>query len=348
MRFKPEIPRGVSAAWRIVLVALCWLVLISWLHQRVNGDHHKRVEVRMGYMPVVTNLAAPMLDYLTREGDGIRFKAMKFASFAEMAEALRNGQIQAAFMIAPLAIVLRQQGEDMKVVLIGNRNESTLVARRDLDIHGISDLAGKTVAVPMRYSGHNLCLLRQMESLGLQGQIRIVEMNPPDMASALATGSLDAYYVGEPFAAVTLQRRESSLVQHVEDAWPGFICNLVVVRQRFIDEAPKAVSALVCSAARAGLWAEKHPLKAARIVNRYWKQPPEVVKYALTTPKGRIVYDQFCPRTDELQKIADLMVRYHLIGSNDIQGLVEDRFARDADLKQITDLKSILKAAYPP
>ena len=60
----------------------------------------------MGYMPVITNLASPLLDYATRDGDGVRFRALKFASFAEMAEALRNNQIQAAFMIAPLSIVL--------------------------------------------------------------------------------------------------------------------------------------------------------------------------------------------------------------------------------------------------
>ena len=60
----------------------------------------------MGYMPVISNLAAPILDYVTKDGDGVRFEAVKFSSFAEMAEALRNGHIQVAFIIAPLAIVL--------------------------------------------------------------------------------------------------------------------------------------------------------------------------------------------------------------------------------------------------
>ena len=80
-----------------------------------------------------------------------------------MAEALRNGQIQAAFIIAPLAIVLRQQGEDVRVIYIGNRHESTLVARSELNATKLADLEGKTVAVPMRYSGHNLGILKQLE-----------------------------------------------------------------------------------------------------------------------------------------------------------------------------------------
>jgi NitT/TauT family transport system substrate-binding protein len=348
MRFDRTLPKGASVAWKMVLAALGWLILISGLHFWINGGGSGRFQVRLGYMPVVTNLAAPLLDHLTRDGDGIRFRAMKFASFAEMAEALRNGQIQAAFMIAPLAIVLHQQGEDVRVVMIGNRHESTLVARKELKAHSVADLEGRTVAVPMRYSGHNLCLLRQIEELGLENRLRIVEMNPPDMASALATGSLDAYYVGEPFAAMTLQAGESSLVQYVEEIWPGFICNLVVVRQSFIDSRPEAVATLVAAAARAGLWARSHPGAAARIANRYWKQPLEVVEYALSTPPNRVVYDRFCPKSEELQKMADLMARYGLVEDNTIDGLVEDRFARQVDLARITDLNSVMETATAP
>ncbi len=116
------------------------------------------------------------------------FTVMKFNSFAEMAEALRNDEIQAAFMIAPLAIVLNQQGEDVRVVYIGNRHESSLVTKKELNITTFADLRGKTVAVPMRYSGHNLSLLKLMSENGLSEDINIVEMNPPDMASAMISG----------------------------------------------------------------------------------------------------------------------------------------------------------------
>ncbi len=297
----------------------------------------------MAYMPVITNLASPLLDYATRDGNGIRFRALKFTSFAEMAEALRNDQIQAAFMIAPLSIVLRQQGEDVKIIYIGNRHESTLVARKDLNVKQLSDLAGKTLAVPMRYSGHNLSILQLMEETGLFGQINVVEMNPPDMASALAAGSLDAYYVGEPFAAQTLKNGDANLVYYVEEVWKYFICNLVMVKQAFIESNPGIVNMLVQGAARSGIWAENNPGEAARIASRYWNQPVELVEYALTTPKNRIVYDRFVPKREEMQHIADLMVRFGLIEDNDISGLIEDRFARTADVDGITDFASILR-----
>ena len=194
---------------KVLIGTLTWLFLISWLHFTLNSESSDRRIINIGYMPVITNLSAPMLDHVSKESDGIRYKALKFASFAEMAESLRNGQIDVAFMIAPLSIVLRQQGEDMKVVYIGNRNESTMVTRTDLKADSLHDLIGKTIAVPMRYSGHNISILNLIEEQKLTGSINVVEMNPPDMAAALSTGALDAYYVGEPFAAQTLRTGQS-------------------------------------------------------------------------------------------------------------------------------------------
>ena len=324
-------------------MAIIWLLLITGAHYELNMERNRRQVVKMGYMPVITNLAAPLLDYASTDGDSpIRYQALKFASFAEMAEALRNNQIQAAFIIAPLSIVLRQQGEDVKVVYIGNRHESTLVTRKDLHAHVLADLSGHTIAVPMRYSGHNLVLKKLLSEAGLEHKINVVEMNPPDMASALAAGSLDAYFVGEPFAAQTLKFGASDLFFRVEDVSPGFICNLLLVRQQFIQSQPDVVRTLVQSAVRSGLWARQNISEAARIASRYWGQPLELVEYALETPENRIVFNQYTPVEAELQKMADLMVRFRLLEKPSVSGLVDDRFAREADITGIGDLKSIL------
>ncbi len=331
----------IPLSMRLILISVIWISAISWLHYVFNGTHDTRMVVKMGYMPVITNLAAPLLDYASKDGEGIRYEALKFASFAEMAEALRNNKIQAAFIIAPLAIVLRQQGVDVKVVYIGNRHESTMVVKKGIGATSLADLSGRTVAVPMRYSGHNLALLLQMEKQSLEG-INIVEMNPPDMASALATGALDAYFVGEPFAAQTLQSGNADRLFYVEEIWPGFICNLMLVKNSFIKQHPKVVTQLVQSAARSGIWASGHPRQAARIASRYWGQPEDLVYYAMTTPAHRIVYDRFIPVQEELKYMATLMVRFGLADSDVVDGLVADSFARQADLEGIEDVRSII------
>ena len=330
---------------RIASLAFTWLIVITVLHLTLNTEREARPVIKMGYMPVVTNLAAPLLDAASLEFPStLRFKAIKFASFAEMAEALRNREIEAAFIIAPLSVVLHQQGEDVRVVYIGNRHESTMVVRKDLTASSFADLSGKTVAVPMRYSGHHIAIRKLSTEAGIENQIHIVEMNPPDMASALAAGSLDAYFVGEPFAAQTLKHGTGKLLFYVESVWPGFICNLLLVKQSYIDAHPDRVQALVESAARSGIWAQGNVAQAARIASKYWGQPADLVEYALTTPDHRIVYDRFVPSETELRDLAEMMVTCGLTKNDTIGDLVVDRFARQVDLTEIQGFDSILTA----
>ncbi|MCI5196244.1 MAG: ABC transporter substrate-binding protein [Candidatus Electrothrix sp. AW5] len=332
-----------SNSWSFFVGGIVWIIVISGLHWWLNFDHSDRRTVKMGYMPVITNMAAPLLDHLSREHGDVRFKALKFSSFAEMGEALRNDKIQVAFIIAPLAIVLRQQGVDIKIVYIGNRHESTLVTRKDLHIENIHDLSGRKVAVPMRFSGHNLSLLRLTEENNMEGEINIVELNPPDMASALTTGALDAYYVGEPFAAQTLKNGEANLLFNVEDVWPSFICNLVIVKQSLIKQEPELVEKFVSGAVRSGIWAEKHPDQAAQIAAKYWSQPVDLVKYALHAAGGRTIYDQYLPKIEEIQEIADLMVRYGLTQENNIKGIIDSQFAKNVSTDHVETEEDILR-----
>jgi NitT/TauT family transport system substrate-binding protein len=337
---------ALSTGSRILIMAVGWLIVVSLLHYGLNFEHETRPVLKMGYMPVITNLASPILDYASKDGTGLRFEALKFSSFAEMGEALRNGSIQAGFIIAPLAVVLHQQGTGAKIVYIGNRHESTLVYRKDLNVKTFADLAGKTVAVPMRYSGHNIAARQLAEKYGISGpNLKIVEMNPPDMASALVVGALDAYFVGEPFAAQTIRGGDAKVLHYVSEVWPGFICNLVIVMQSYIDKYPDRVRQLVQGAARSGFWAQEHPKEAAKIASKYWNQPLSLVEYTMTHPPRRFVFDRYIPKEDEIQYLADQMVRFDLIKSNDIKGLIFDKFAKEANLKNITNVKSIL---HPP
>ncbi len=335
----------LSTGSRIAFIAAGWLILICGLHYWLNIEHSTRRVIRMGYMPVITNLACPLLDFASKESGSVRFEALKFSSFAEMGEALRGDQIQAAFIIAPLAVVLHQQGAGIKIVYIGNRHESTLVYRKDLQVKTFRDLAGKSIAVPMRFSGHNLAARRLAEKYGLAGpDLNIVEMNPPDMPSALTAGALDAYFVGEPFAAKTLKSGDSKVLYYVKDVWPGFICNLVIVNDTLIKKHPDWVKTLVQGAARAGLWAKKNPHEAAEIASKYWNQPLDLVEWTLNNPPNRFVYDRFVPKEEEIEYLAEQMVKFKLIENSNISGLIYDKFAKEADLKGITGLGSILKA----
>ena len=338
------IPRlqGLSVALRIIVIATGWLCLISVLHATLNGEKQGPRKVLMGYMPVVANLAAPIVDAMSKERD-VHFEALKFGSFAEMAEAFRSKHIQAAFIIAPLAIALYQQGVPLKVVYIGNRHESTLVMKDGRDPKDLGGLSDKTIAVPIRYSGHLLALKRYLRLKGLDPQsIRLVEVPPPDMHVALTTGSIDGYFVGEPFASKSLKSGDARRFLDVEAIWPKFICNLMIVRAELIADRPEWVQDVVAAAARSGLWAQTHIDEAVQLASRYWGQDPEIVRLAFTEPPGRIRFDLYMPVREELEEIGHEMQLAGLLqGHVDFTGMVDDRFARRVEPEEVQSLAGI-------
>jgi NitT/TauT family transport system substrate-binding protein len=303
--------------------------MISTSHLCLNQEKRPSNLVRMGYMPVVSNLASPLIDHVTRT-DSLYFEALKFSSFSEMAEAFRSGHIQAAFIIAPLAIRLFEQGVPLKIVYIGNRHESTLVMRTGVKCEAPWDITGKTIAVPSRYSGHFLALKRYLREHCLdRSGVNIVEIPPPEMPVALGSSEIDGYFVGEPFASKALAEGTAKRFLDVESVWPHFICNLLIVREELIREHPEWVRQLVAIAARSGIWVREHVDEAAQIVSRYWGQDPGLIVYAFSHPPARFRFDLYVPIAEELSEMLQEMRREGLTNADiDAGAMVEDRFAR--------------------
>jgi NitT/TauT family transport system substrate-binding protein len=337
-----------SNAVRLGVAATVWLLSIGSLHRWRNGEADDVRIVRMGHMPVLSNLSCPILEEASQGAD-VRLSALKFSSFAEMGEAFRNHSIDAAFIIAPLPLVLRSQGVPAKIVYIGNRHESTLVARKELGLARgqFRLLAGRTVAVPLRFSGHALALRRLLRANRMEeSAIRIVEMPPPDMAAALQNGSLDAYFVGEPFAARSVKAGLAGVVEYVEDGWPGFLCNVMIVHDDLIAREPELVRRLVHGAVRASLWAGRNRNQAVAIASRAWGQPNDLLSFAMDTPPGRIVFDRGVPKEAEVRELFDEMVRAGLIDAGKaavVPDVVDGSFARTATGEGLTaDVRSVL------
>lgn len=321
-----------SVGFRIGAIAVVWLVAISFAHQYLNSEKPTANRVRMGYMPVITNLASPLLDYVSRDSD-LYFEAIKFSSFSEMGDAFRSGHIQAAFIIAPLALRLFEQGVPLKVVYIGNRHESTFVMGKAVKCESLLDIAGKTIAVPLRYSGHNLAIKRFLREHGLShSEVKIVEIPPPEMPAALAASEIHGYFVGEPFAGKSLQNGTGKRFLNVEEIWPKFICNLLIVREELIQTHPEWVRKLVDTAVGSGLWAEANTKEAIKVVSQYWGQDPSFIQYIFSNPPRRFRFDLYAPQVEELEEMALEMRQEGMIGDNiDVRAMVDSRFAGAVD-----------------
>lgn len=238
-----------------------------------------------------------------------------FQGFPEIKEALMSNKMQAGFMVAPMAIALRAQGVPIKIVYLGHRYGSAVVVAKDGPVKTFADLAGKTVAIPSRFSDERLILFRALKANHMPPTaIKMVEMAPPDVAGALAAGAIDGFSMGEPYPAQAEMAGFGRVLFPAREYWPDYISCVLVVRQDIIDRRPDAVQVLVDGIARSGLWLDNPPKRKARrehaadFVGRYYyRQDPRLLRWALTKPLDRVMYQPLTPYRKDFELIVSLM-----------------------------------------
>jgi len=299
-----------------LLLAVAVLALVRFKPWRLVSPTSKqqqaqgRAELKVGFLPVTCHLTCPVTDYATRTSAMTRFESQRFTDFPTVVESIKSGRLDATFMIAPLAMKLREQGVPVKICYLGHRDGSTVIVRKDLPAQSLRDLRGKTFAIPSKYSNQYLVILKLMNDQGVKPEeIKFVELPPPDMPGALAAKAIDAYFVGEPHAAKAELDGSGRVLYHAKDIWPHFISCVLVVTEKLIQERPEVVRDLVRGIAESGEWAETHRIEAAKLVAPYFRQDEKVVRYVLTQPPDRVSYRMLTPTDEDLQAIYDMAIK---------------------------------------
>ena len=293
-----------------------------------NDTSEARQTLAVGYLPVTCHLTCPVTDYATKTSRSTRFESQRFTDFPTVVETVKSGRLDATFMIAPLAMKLKEQGVKVRIAYLGHRDGSTVMVRKDLPAKSLKDLAGRVFAIPSKYSNQYLVIRKLMKDQGVDpASIRFIEMAPPDMPGALASKAIDAFFVGEPHPGRAELDGSGRVLYFAKDIWPHFISCVLVVTDRLIAERPALVRDLVRGIAESGEWAETHRIDAAKVVSPYFRQDEKLVRYVLTRPPDRVSYRMLTPSDEEMQKIADMALEAGILERRlDIHDLVDRDF----------------------
>jgi NitT/TauT family transport system substrate-binding protein len=332
---------------RVVLLAVGWLILVSAAHSYLNvnwaailNDYQpvEKQKITVAYLPVTCQLTCPVTDYISKfSTSGEEFLPRMFQGFPEMKEALISGRVQAAFIVAPMALALKSQGVPIKVVYLGHRYGSAVVVRKDGPIKTFADMRGRKIAIPSRFSDERLLLFRAMKVWGIQpSEIKMVEMAPPDVSGALAAHAIDAFVMGEPFPSQAEIGGFGRVLFQAKEYWPDYMSCILVVRQDLIDSRPQVVQELVDGIARSGLWLDKskpHREDAADFVGRfYYNQKPGLLRWALTKPMDRVIYSPLAPRKADFDMVRDLMMETGVLDKRlEFSEYTDTRFSDNAE-----------------
>jgi NitT/TauT family transport system substrate-binding protein len=330
------------------MLALGWVVFVSALHAYMNvnwaavlNDYRPpaRRKITVAYIPVTCQLTCPVTDYISKfSQSGELFLPRMFQGFPEMKEAIISNKVQAAFIVAPMAIALKAQGVPIKVVYLGHRYGSAVVVRKGGPVKTIADLRGKTIAIPTRFSDERLMLFRAMQVSGIKAnEIKMVEMAPPDVSGALAAGAIDGFSMGEPFPSQAELSGFGRVLFQAREYWPDYMSCILIVRQDLIDTRPDVVQVLVDGIARSGLWLDKSKPNredAADFVGRfYYHQKPALLRWALTKPMDRVMYSPLAPRKPDFDLVRDMMIETGVLNKKiEFEEYADTRFSDRASI----------------
>src|SRR5258705_345225 len=175
----------------VAFIAILGLVRFKpWQHRSGSGtlsggSNAALQELKVGYLPVTCHLTCPVTDFATRTSTTNRFESQRFTDFPTVVESVKGGRLDATFMIAPLAMKLREQGVPVKIVYLGHRDGSTVIVRKDLPAESLRDLVRVIAESGEWAEGHRLEAAKVVAPYFRQDEkvIRYVLTQPPDRVS---------------------------------------------------------------------------------------------------------------------------------------------------------------------
>lgn len=335
----------------VFIVTLALLRFKPWKEDTaaVDPNHtgpntEAKQSLTIGYLPVTCHLTCPVTDFASRTtASNTNFNSQRFSDFPTVVDALKAKQVMATFMIAPLAMKLREDGVPVKICYLGHRDGSEIIIAKNNPAKDLRDMKGKTIAVPSLYSNQNLVIHKLMANQGMkEDDINFVVLPPPDMPTSLASGAIDGFFVGEPFCAKAELDGVGRVLYLARDIWPNFISCVLVVHEDLIKERPDVVKDLVRGIAASGQWAETHRAEAAKLVAPYYRQDEKVLNYVLTSSPHRVSYVQLTPTDKDLQEIQDMAIAMGILKKKVLMAdLIDRRFVPEVITEAPIDINKI-------
>lgn len=268
------------------------------------------VPLRLGYVPLTD--AAPLiiaqeLGFAAEEG--LALDLIRLQGWAQSRDLLGVGGIDAAHMLVPLPIAQTlglgpayPRFDLVMVLSVGGQAicvSAALAEAMRARGHGFGfgdplaaraalasvAPAGLRVGVPFPFSTQAELVRRWLEGSALAEGLTIHTVPPPQMADALASGEVDAFCVGEPWASYAVERGVGALVLAGRAIWASPPEKGLVLTRDFAEGRPEETGRLMRAVWRACRWLDgaESRATAAEILSRpdYLNLPPELSERGL-------------------------------------------------------------------
>ena len=318
-------------------------------HRHVVGG---RVELNVAHIQITDHLALGALKHRIEQGDvePVHFDLTTNlkAGWNPIQEGLESGEIDCAFVLAPIAMDLFAYDSPIKLVLFAHKNGSTFIRSRNYDPRFDSLQSFyryKVVDIPHKMSVHHMLAHQFLKELGLKpgvpGKKAInvrFEVVPPIKMPGIMKENEDVagFMVAEPVATKAIVGEIGNLEFYSASRWDNHPCCIVAMQEDFIQKYPEAAQEFVSLLIDTGEYIENDKIRAARIAVSFLDPEgklglnPQVLQNVFSQPKS-IRWDGLYPAAEDLDKIQRYMHDVMEIGRIiDLDRFIEKRFADKA------------------
>ena len=309
-----------------------------------------RVQMKIGHIQITDHLALGVLIHQIRTGQVkpryFELEAQCMPGWNPVQKSLESGDIDGAFVLAPIAMDLFGFDVPIKMILMAHKNGSIFVRSKETEFYDFESLKEfykyKVVNIPHKMSIHNILAHKFLTEMGLKPgvagkpgvNVRFEVVPPVNMPEIMKENEMvGGFIVAEPIGSNAITSGIAELEFISGTAWNDHPCCIVTMRDEFIDQYPDAVYEFTALLVQAGEYVEKNKDEAARIAVAFLdpeqKQglTTQLLKKVLDDDQGLTMTDLF-PNLKELDKMQRYMHDEMGIGVLiDLEKFVDLRFA---------------------
>jgi ABC-type nitrate/sulfonate/bicarbonate transport system substrate-binding protein len=263
--------------------------------------------LHIGFIPLVDAAALIIaVDKGFTAAEGLDVTLVREVSWSNVRDKLNIGHLEAAHLLAPVAIASSLGLGHVKVPIaapfnLGINGNAITVSKalhaaimHELDndhfdpmstARALARVVAKrtesgaeplTFAMTFPFSTHNYQLRFWMAAGGVDPDedVRLVVLPPPYMVDSLANGHVDAFCVGAPWNSIAVDHGVGHILHFVSDILAHAAEKVLAVRQVWAERNPEILASLIRAAARAAEYVEQPQNRAE--VARILAQPERV------------------------------------------------------------------------
>ncbi len=309
--------------------------------------------IRAAHIQITDHLSLGVLKHLLATGEldtqHFELETVCMPSWNPVQQALEQGKVDAAFILAPIAMDLFNFGVPIKLLLLAHKNGSTFVRKKATEEDGEKSLhqffKDKTFYIPHELSVHHMLSHIFLRGIGLNPGFKGAEdtntyfevMPPIQMTELLITNpQASGFSVAEPLGTQSIAEGIAELLFLSGELWENHPCCVVAVRDELIEQHPEAVQEFTRTLVQAGQFISQKPETAAGIgvsfldPDQNLALKESVLKNVLKEEQGIQTGNMF-PVIEDFERMQRYMVEEMHIGSLiDLESFIDTRFAQVA------------------